>query len=195
VAKATDHLASSAQERAFARIATPVAKYFNCSRAPAIACEALQCHGGNGFVEENPIARIYREAPLNSVWEGTANMMCMDVRRSIRRDRATLDAVTAELAAVRGADARFDRFAAHAHRLAEQAGEDEFVARAATEALARAMQGAELIRHSPPEVAEAFVATRLAGADGVSGAMFGTMAAAVSKATADRIVERARVAR
>jgi putative acyl-CoA dehydrogenase len=195
VAKATDHLATSAQERAFARIATPVAKYFNCSRAPAIANEALQCHGGNGFIEENAMARLYREAPLNSVWEGTANMMCMDVRRSIRKDRATLDAVSAELAPIRGADARFDRFAAHAQRLAEQACDEEFLARAATEMLARAIQGAELIRHSTPEVAEAFIATRLSGADGGSGAMFGTMAASISKATADRIVERAQVAR
>ncbi len=194
VAKATDHLEASAQERAFARIATPVAKYFNCSRAPAIANEALQCHGGNGFVEENPMARLYREAPLNSVWEGTANMMCMDVRRSILKDRATLAAVGTELAAVRGADARFDRFVEHALRLAAKACDDEFLARAATEALARAIQGAELIRHSTPEVAEAFIATRLAGVDGGTGAMFGTMAASVPQATAGRIVERAAVA-
>ena len=195
VAKATDHLASNPQEQAFARIATPVAKYFNCSRAPAIANEALQCHGGNGFVEENPIARLYREAPLNSVWEGTANMMCMDVRRSIRKDRSTLDVVKAELATVRGADGRFDRFVDHALRLAEQACAEEFLARAATEMLARALQGAELIRHSAPEVAEAFIATRLSGNDGAAGSMFGTMATSVSKATAHRIVERASVVR
>ena len=194
VAKASDHLDSNPQQRAFARIATPVAKYFNCSRAPAIAYEALQCHGGNGFVEENPIARLYREAPLNSVWEGTANMMCMDVRRSIVKDRATLDAVKAELAELQGADARFDRFAAQAVRLAERACDEEFVARAATEALARAIQGAELIRHSTPEVADAFIATRLGGAEGGSGSMFGTLAMAVTKATAHRIVERAQVA-
>jgi len=194
VAKATDRMEADAQERAFARIATPVAKYFNCSRAPAIAYEALQCHGGNGFVEENPMARLYREAPLNSVWEGTANMMCMDARRSMRKDPATLAAVGDELAVVRGSDARFDRFASHALRLAGQACEDEFIARAATEALARAIQGAELIRHSTPEVAEAFIATRLCGNDTASGAMFGTMATAISKASADRIVLRATVA-
>jgi putative acyl-CoA dehydrogenase len=188
-------LGSSAQQRAFARIATPVAKYFNCSRAPAIAYEALQCHGGNGFIEEDPMARLYREAPLNSVWEGTANMMCMDVRRSILKDRSTLDAVKAELAAVHGADARFDHFVARAHGLAEQACDDEFLARAATEALARSIQGAELIKHSTPEVADAFIATRLAGMGCASGSMFGTLAASISKSTGDRIVERAKVAR
>lgn len=193
VAKATDHLESNAQERAFARIATPVAKYFNCSRAPAVAYEALQCHGGNGFVEENPIARLYREAPLNSVWEGTANMMCMDVRRSVLKDHSTLDAVMADLALVRGADARLDRFVTHVQRLVEAACDDEFFARTATDALARVLQGAELIRHSTTEVADAFMATRLGGTEGAAGSMLGTMGMSISKATADRIVDRANV--
>jgi putative acyl-CoA dehydrogenase len=86
VAKATDHIGKDKQQTAFARVATPMAKFFNCSRAPAVAYEALQCHGGNGFIEENPMAPLYREAPLNSVWEGTANMMCMDVRRAMSKD-------------------------------------------------------------------------------------------------------------
>ena len=189
VAKATDHLETSAQERAFARIATPVAKYFNCSRAPAIAYESLQCHGGNGFVEENPMARIYREAPLNSVWEGTANMMCMDVRRAVLKDPSTLEAVMAELAPVRGADARFDRFVVSARAMAEEACKEEFLARAATEMLARAIQGAELLKHSTQEVADAFIAARLGGSPG---SMFGTMGF-ISKMNADRIVARARV--
>jgi putative acyl-CoA dehydrogenase len=190
VAKATDHLDDVATERAFARIATPIAKFFNCSRAPAIAYEALQCHGGNGFVEENPIARLYREAPLNSVWEGTANMMCMDVRRAIQRDRATLDAVMTDLGDVRGADARLDRFVAQAGDLALRACANEFFARAATEALARAIQGAELVRNAPEHVADAFVATRLADGGGAA-TLFGAMGAAMSKGGADRIVERA----
>jgi putative acyl-CoA dehydrogenase len=206
VAKATDAMhpdgrghgkpaaAVQADERAFARIATPVAKYFNCSRAPAIAFEALQCHGGNGFVEENPIARLYREAPLNSVWEGTANMMCMDVRRAILNDAATLAAVMTDLAQVKGSDARFDRFVAHAQRTVDQACADEFGARAATECLARAIQGAELIRHASQDVAEAFIATRLGGAATTSACLFGAMPIALTKAVADRIVDRARVA-
>ena len=88
VAKATDLLEASEHERLLVRMATPAAKFFNCSRAPSIATKALQCHGGNGFIEANPMARLYREAPLNSVWEGTANMMCMDVRRAMTATRA-----------------------------------------------------------------------------------------------------------
>ena len=189
-----DHLDDSATEHAFARIATPIAKFFNCSRAPAIAYEALQCHGGNGFVEENPIARLYREAPLNSVWEGTANMMCMDVRRAILKDRSTLDSLIADLADVRGADARYDRFVVRATVLAQRACDDEFYARAATEALARAIQGAELLRHSVQPVTDAFIATRLGASDGAS-AMFGALDTPMSKRDADRIVERAHVVR
>jgi putative acyl-CoA dehydrogenase len=193
VAKATDHLDDDPSERSLARIATPAVKYFNCSRAPAIAYEALQCHGGNGFVEEHPIARIYREAPLNSVWEGTANMMCMDVRRAARNDPATRDALLAEISSARGADARLDAFVENARRLLDAAVGDEFLARPATEAMARALQGVQLLRHSPPEVAEAFVATRLGAAPGSWGSMFGTIAGGLSKAQADRIVDRASV--
>ncbi len=195
VAKATDHLGTDARQTAFARVATPIAKYFNCSRAPAIANEALQCHGGNGFIEENPMARIYREAPLNSVWEGTANMMCMDVRRALSRSPDCRDALMAEFDDVRGQDARFDRFVASLGPLVDGMMADEYFARPATEALARAIQGAELIRHSTAEVVDAFTATRLGGPAGNWGTMFGTMGVAVSKAQADAIVERAQVLR
>ena len=121
VARATDHLETSEQERLLARIATPMAKYFNCARAPAVAYEALQCHGGNGFIEENAIARVYREAPLNSVWEGTSNMMCMDVRRAMLKDGRTRDAFFAELGAVRGLDPRFDAWLGHSRRSSTRA--------------------------------------------------------------------------
>ena len=121
VARATDGMRDSEHERLLARVATPAAKYFNCSRAPSIAYEALQCHGGNGFIEENPMARVYREAPLNSVWEGTANMMCMDVRRAMARDARTLDALFDELRPLAGQDARFDALVRHVGRLARDA--------------------------------------------------------------------------
>lgn len=192
VAKATDHLEANAQERAFARVTTPVAKFFNCSRAPAIANEALQCHGGNGFIEENPMARVFRESPLNSVWEGTANMMCMDVRRAMQRDAACRDAVLAEFNDLRGQDARFDAFVQQLGGLLDATLQDEFLARPASEAIARAVQGAELLRHSTPEVIDVFMKTRLGlGA----GAMFGALGPSVGKTQADRIVQRARIAR
>ena len=194
VAKATDAIGRDAHETAFARVATPIGKLFNCSRAPAVAYESLQCHGGNGFIEENPMARLYREAPLNSVWEGTANMMCMDVRRAILRNPACRDALRDEMWSVRGESALYDAFVERLPGLVDAMCGDEFLARAATEALARGIQGAELIRHSTPDVVGAFMATRL-GAPGNWGALFGTMGPAIAKAQADAIVERARVVR
>jgi len=191
VAKATDHLEVDPAERAFARVATPMAKFFNCSRAPALASEALQCHGGNGFIEENPMARVYREAPLNSVWEGTANMMCMDVRRAMRRDPACREGFTAELHKVRGMDARFDGFLAALERLLDQGLADEFHARPMAEAMARAVQGAQLLQHSTIEVVDAYMNTRLGGPAGNWGSLFGSMSSGVSQAQAARIVERA----
>ncbi len=190
VARATDHLEVDPEERAFARVATPMAKFFNCSRAPAIANEALQCHGGNGFIEENPMARVYREAPLNSVWEGTANMMCMDVRRAMRRDPACREGFAAELHRVRGMDARFDGFLVALDRLLDQGLADEFHARPMAEAMARAVQGAQLLQHSTVEVVDAFMATRLGGPAGNWGSLFGAMSSGVSQAQAARIVER-----
>jgi putative acyl-CoA dehydrogenase len=195
VARATDHLESSEHERRLARVATPIAKYFNCSRVPAVVYEALQCHGGNGFVEENPMARLYREAPLNSVWEGTANMMCMDVRRAMRKDPAVREAFFAELAAVEGGDARLDAYAAALAPLVDASAEDEFLARTVTEAMARALQGAELVRHSPPEVVDAFFATRAGTRSPFGGAMFGALGAGITLAAARKIVARAAVVR
>jgi putative acyl-CoA dehydrogenase len=195
VARATDHLDSSEHERLLARIATPAAKYFNCSRVPAVVFEALQCHGGNGFIEENPMARLHREAPLNSVWEGTSNMMCMDVRRAMLKDPRTIDALLAELRQAAGQDRRFDALLDRTERMVRDGVGDEFLARPMTEAVARALQAAELLRHSAPEVADLFLAPRGADAGGAWGSHFGTLGRAASAAAARRIVERAAVAR
>ena len=194
VARATDGMRDSEHERLLARVATPAAKYFNCSRAPSIAYEALQCHGGNGFIEENPMARVYREAPLNSVWEGTANMMCMDVRRAMARDARTLDALFDELRPLAGQDARFDALVRHVGRLARDAARDEFLARPMTEAVARALQGAELLRHGTDEVVDAFLDTRGPDAAGAWGSHYGTLAGRTGQAAAQRILRRADVA-
>jgi putative acyl-CoA dehydrogenase len=193
VARATDRIASDDHERLFARVATPAAKFFNCSRAPSIANEAVQCHGGNGFIEENPMPRLYREAPLNSIWEGTANMMCMDVRRAMMKDVRTIEALFDEVRPLKGQDARYDAMVAHAERLVRAAVEDEFYARAMTEAAARMLQGAELLRHSPQEVADVFLATRAPGG-GAWGAHYGALSAPVSQPVASRIMRRAMVA-
>lgn len=193
VAKATDLMQSSDHERLLARVATPAAKYFNCSRAPSIANEALQCHGGNGFIEENPMARVYREAPLNSVWEGTANMMCMDVRRAMIRDPLTVEAVFNEIRPLAGQDKRFDALVQHTERLVRAAIEDEFLARPMTEAVARVLQAAELLRYSSQEVADVFLSTRSGGEVGAWGAHYGTLGVMASSSVAQKIMRRAMV--
>lgn len=195
VARATDHLESSEHERLLARIATPAAKYFNCSRVPAVVFEALQCHGGNGFIEENPIARLYREAPLNSVWEGTANMMCMDVRRAMLKDPRTVEALLAELRPAARQDGRFDAMLRQTETLMRAAAGNEFLARPMTEAVARALQAIELLRHSTPEVVDLFLATRCNPAGGAWGSHFGTIVQRASATAARRLVQRALVAR
>lgn len=194
VARATDRMHDNEHEQLLARVATPAAKFFNCSRAPSIAYEALQCHGGNGFIEENPMARVYREAPLNSVWEGTANMMCMDVQRAIAKDARTLDALFDELRPLSGQDARFDALVRHVERLMREAAADEFLARPMTEALARALQGAELLRYSTDDVVDVFLSSRGPNAVGTWGSHYGTLAGASGPAYARRVVRRANVA-
>lgn len=194
VARATDDLENDEPQRLLARVATPAAKFFNCSRAPSIAYEALQCHGGNGFIEENPMARLYREAPLNSVWEGTANMMCMDVRRAMIKDPRTIDALLDEVRTIKGQDTRFDAMVQHTERLMREAVEDEFLARPMTEAVARVLQGAELLRHSTQDVADVFLSTRNPGISGAWGSHYGTLAVTVTQPTAKKIMDRARVA-
>lgn len=194
VAKATDQMDAVEQEAAFARIATPAAKYFNCGRAPSIAIEALQCHGGNGFIEENPMARLFRESPLNSVWEGTSNMMCMDVRRAMMKDARTMEALFQDVEALAGHDRRFDAMVHQSKALVLKAMDDEFYARPMTEAIARLLQAGELLRHSTNEVADLFLATRGGSNFGNWGSNYGTLGPqASSYATAKSIMERAMV--
>jgi putative acyl-CoA dehydrogenase len=176
-------------EAAFRRIATPAAKYWLGKRAPAAVVEALEVLGGNGYVEESVLPRLYREAPLNSIWEGSGNVMCLDVLRALGRQPETADAVRAELRAAAGVDRRLDaHVAALDTELAVAAvgrEETEAQARRFVERLALALQGALLVRHAPPPVADAFCASRLGG-DG--GRTFGTLPA---KADVAAIVERA----
>jgi putative acyl-CoA dehydrogenase len=195
VARATDDLDSVEHERLLARVATPAAKFFNCSRAPSIAYEALQCHGGNGFIEENPMARLYREAPLNSIWEGTANMMCMDARRAMINNPRTIDALFDEVRPLVGQDTLFDAMVRHTECLVRGAVGDEFLTRPMTEAVARVLQGAELLRHSTQEVIDVFLSTRNPGVSGAWGSHYGTLAMIVTQPVAKAIMERAMVSK
>jgi putative acyl-CoA dehydrogenase len=159
------------EEAPFRRIATAMAKYWVCKRASPHAAEALECLGGNGYVEESIMPRVYREAPLNSIWEGSGNVICLDVLRALSKEPAARDALVEELGLARGADRRLDAaLDAAVERLAHP---EEGQARRLVESLALALQASLLVRHSLPAVADAFCASRL---DGDGGSAFGTLA-------------------
>jgi putative acyl-CoA dehydrogenase len=161
-----------AGERAFRRIATAVGKYWVTKRGPAFTAEALECLGGNGYVEDSGMPRHYREAPLLSIWEGSGNVNALDVLRALGREPDTAEALFAELALARGADARLDAAVA---ALKDQLAETGQVgARRLVERMALALQGSLLVRHAPHPVADAFCASRLGGDWGHA---FGTLPA------------------
>ncbi|HMJ55093.1 MAG TPA: isovaleryl-CoA dehydrogenase [Polyangiaceae bacterium] len=178
LARAYDARAGHSDEIAFRRIATPIAKYWVCKRAIAHVGEALECLGGNGFIEECILPRLYRESPINSLWEGSGNVMCLDVLRAAARETGSLDALFAEIQLAQGVDRRFDELATRVRSwLAE--GDRERAARRITEGLALLLEGSLLLRHGSPAMADAFCASRL-GAD--AGRGFGTLPAGVDLA-------------
>jgi len=154
------------------RLATAVLKYWTCKRAPVHAAEALECLGGNGYVEEWGMARLYREAPLNSIWEGSGNVQCLDVLRAVQKSPESLKALLSEIREARGADARLDTYVNELRAQLDRPDDLEARARRLVERLALALQASLLVRHAPPDVADAFCASRLAG-DG--GRAFGTL--------------------
>ncbi|MEU0287958.1 acyl-CoA dehydrogenase family protein [Streptomyces sp. NPDC006147] len=174
------------QERALLRIAVPAAKYWVTKRCAPVAVEAAECLGGNGYVEESGMPRLVRESPLNSIWEGAGNVQALDVLRALRREPAALDAYLREVGKARGADHRLD--AAIKDLLTDLADLEgvEGRARRLTERLALVLQGSLLVRHAPPEVADAFCAGRLGGD---AGSAFGTLPYTLDLAS---VVERAR---
>jgi putative acyl-CoA dehydrogenase len=186
LARAFDEAASDPAAASFARLATAVTKFWVCKRAPAAIAEALECLGGNGYVEESILPRLYREAPVNSVWEGSGNVVCLDALRTLTRDPAALEAVLAELEGVRGADLRLDGWLVRLRNVLREQADGEHQARRLVEQLALALQGALLVRHAPAAVADAFCASRLA--DG-GGRQFGALPRGLDLAV---ICERAR---
>ncbi len=155
--------AGDAQEQAFKRLAVAVGKYWVTKRGPNVAAEALECLGGNGYVEESPMPRLYREAPLNSVWEGSGNVNALDVLRALGKEPASVEAFFAEVALAEGMDPRLDDAVAGLRAGLEDRTEIEVRARRLVERMALVLQGSLLVRHSPAPVAEAFCASRLAG--------------------------------
>jgi putative acyl-CoA dehydrogenase len=177
--------ADTEQERALRRLGVAVTKYWVTKRCPAVAAEALECLGGNGYVEESGMPRIFRESPLNSVWEGSGNVQALDVLRVLQREPRALDAFLTEIGLARGADHRLD--AAVKDLFADLADLEGIEARArrVVERMALVLQGSLLVRHAPPAVADAFCASRLGGD---WGAAFGTLPAGLDHAA---IVRRA----
>jgi putative acyl-CoA dehydrogenase len=168
LARAYDEGGSDPRQRRFARLATAVSKYWVCKRAPAHAAEALECLGGNGYVEESGMPRLYREAPLNSIWEGSGNVICLDVLRAMTKEPESVEVFLEELALARGEDRRFDELLASIPALWSDPVDLQGQARRLVERMALALQASLLIRHGDPEVASAFVASRLGGVGGLA---------------------------
>jgi putative acyl-CoA dehydrogenase len=165
--------AGDAEAKQFARLATAVSKYWVCKRTPPTVAEALECLGGNGFVEDSGLPRLYRESPLNSIWEGSGNVIALDVLRAMARSPQSVEAFFAEIATAQGGDHRLDAYAAKLRDDLADAGQDfEHNARRLVERMALAFQGSLLVRHGDPAVAQAFVASRLEGDRGLA---FGTL--------------------
>lgn len=184
LARAFDSRETDPGERGFARLGAAVAKYWVCKRCPGLVNEALECLGGNGYVEECVLPRLYREAPLNSIWEGSGNVICLDILRAIKKEPEALASLLDEIRLARGGDRRFDAVVGGLDgKLRHAATETE--ARRLAEHLALALQASLLIRHGIPEVADAFCATRLADEGGRT---FGTLP---SHADFRAILERA----
>jgi putative acyl-CoA dehydrogenase len=167
LARAYDEAPGDPGADAFKRLATAVAKYHVCKRAPGHAFEALECLGGNGYVEASGMPRLYREAPLASIWEGSGNVMALDVLRALARSPEAFDAFFAEIDEAAGADPRLDAFAAATRAEFGDVDALEPRARRVVERMALCLQGSLLVRHAPPAVADAFCAARLAGDAGL----------------------------
>jgi putative acyl-CoA dehydrogenase len=181
LSRAYDEAHADAQEGAndtdaqlFKRLATAVGKYWTCKRAPNHAFESLECFGGNGYVEESGMPRLYREAPLASIWEGSGNVMSLDVLRALTRAPRALEVFLDEVRQAQGADARLDRRVTELEGQFSDPSTLETRARRVVESMALCLQGSLLVRHAPAAVADAFCASRLGGEGGLE---YGTLPA------------------
>ena len=169
-------------EQLLARLLGPVVKYWTCKRAPQHAVESLECLGGVGYVEESDMPRLFRQSPVNGIWEGSGNVICLDVLRAMGREPASVDAFRSELELARGADRRFDDALDRFDRELGDLDAIEHRARRLVESMALLFEGSLLVQHSPSAVADAFCASRLDGGAGAA-AVFGTLPPGVDTAS------------
>ncbi len=163
LAAARDRAATDPREAALLRLGVAVGKFWVCKRAPALAAEAMECLGGGGYVEESIMPRLYREAPVNAIWEGSGNVIALDVLRALHRDPSTADALLAELALAHGADTRLDAAIERLRRELADPADAEVRGRRIVELMALTLQASLLARHAPHAVSDAFIASRLGG--------------------------------
>jgi len=185
LARSFDEAATDETEAHFSRVATAIGKYWTTRRAIAVVAEALECLGGNGYVEEAPLARMYRDVPLNSIWEGSGNVQCLDVLRAMQKEPETVKALFADLHTATGSDDRYDRFLARIELELSDERESQLRARRIVESLGLALQASILLKRGHPAVREAFCSSRLWD----NHLTFGTLPA---KTDFDAIIERSR---
>lgn len=187
VARAFDEAPSSEHAAAIARLLTPIAKYWICKRTPNFVYEAMECLGGAGYIEESPMPRLFRQSPLNSVWEGSGNVIALDTLRAIQRSPEVLETLYAELREAHGADRHLDKLIDKVTNMNIKEQLDDRTARHFVESLALACQGAILFRSAPEAVAQGFAISRLRPGRGQT---FGAFARGANIDT-DALIERA----
>ena len=163
MAHAMDHRATDEHEELMVRLATAVGKYWICKRTPNHAYEAMECIGGSGVMEDSPFPRLYREAPINAIWEGSGNVQCLDVLRAMQKTPAVVEAFFAELKKARGGHAVLDGYVKALQQEFADLSDLEFRARDVVDRMALALQASLMVRHAPAMVSDAFCAGRLAG--------------------------------
>ena len=163
MARAMDQRATDPHEDQMARLLTAVGKYWICKRTPQHAYEAMECIGGSGVMEDSPFPRLFRESPVNAIWEGSGNVQCLDVLRAMQKTPDVVQAFFQEVARARGGHAQLDRYVADLQRAFTDLSELEYRARDLVGRMALAVQAALLVQHAPSLVADAFCASRLSG--------------------------------
>ena len=188
IARALDSSEQSESEKLLVRIGTAVGKYWICKRTPGHAYEAMECIGGSGVMEDSIMPRLFRESPVNSIWEGSGNVQCLDMLRAMQREPGSLETLMGELKQASGANRYLDEYVARLAGEFKDLADIEYRARSIVEKMALALQGALLVQHGNQAVADAFCVSRLSGQS--SGLVYGNLPRGVDCAS---IIKRATV--